>query len=63
MNQRQFDALRALMEEYARNVSDEIAGRRIGQINHSGTEYFLCLVGRDQPGRLCTIIAFRRPRF
>jgi hypothetical protein len=31
-NARQFDALMALVEEYARNVPDELAGRRIAEI-------------------------------
>jgi len=36
MNGRQYDALRALMEEYARNVCGEMADRRIAQINQAG---------------------------
>ena len=36
MNSRQFDALMALVEEYARNLPDELAGDRIAQINKAG---------------------------
>jgi Protein of unknown function (DUF3500) len=36
MNANQFDALMALMEEYARNVSDELAEGRIAQMNKAG---------------------------
>ncbi|HXN21921.1 MAG TPA: DUF3500 domain-containing protein [Candidatus Dormibacteraeota bacterium] len=36
MNANQFDALRALMEEYARNVPDELAEGRDAQINKAG---------------------------
>jgi hypothetical protein len=52
MNQRQFDALRALMEEYARNVSNEIADRRIGQINQAGRSIFFAWSGGINPGDL-----------
>jgi hypothetical protein len=41
MNARQFDTLRALVEVYARNVSGELADRRIEQMNRAGrTIYF-----------------------
>ena len=36
MNARQFDLLKALMEEYARNVPDELAEGRMEQINKAG---------------------------
>src|SRR5438105_3947446 len=36
MNARQFDVLMALMEEYARNVPDELAEDRMEQINKAG---------------------------
>jgi Protein of unknown function (DUF3500) len=36
MNANQFDALMALMEEYARNVPDELAELRVAQINRAG---------------------------
>jgi hypothetical protein len=36
MNANQFDALMALMEEYARNVPDELAEGRIAQMNKAG---------------------------
>jgi len=36
MNATQFDALMAIMEEYARNVPDELAERRMEQINKAG---------------------------
>jgi hypothetical protein len=38
MNANQFDALMALMEEYARNVPDELAEGRISQINKAGRD-------------------------
>jgi hypothetical protein len=41
MNTRQFDALMALLEEYAHNVPDDLADRRMEQINQAGrTIYF-----------------------
>jgi hypothetical protein len=38
MNANQFDALMALMEEYARNVPDELAEGRVTQINKAGKD-------------------------
>ena len=38
MNARQFDALMALVEEYARNLPDELKGDRIAQINKAGRD-------------------------
>jgi hypothetical protein len=45
MSPRQFDALRALMEEYARNVADEIADRRMAQINQAGRNIYFAWSG------------------
>src|ERR1700756_1887001 len=45
MNVRQFDALMALMEEYARNVPDELAERRIAQINKAGRNIYFAWSG------------------
>jgi hypothetical protein len=45
MNSNQFDALMALMEEYVRNVPDELAeGRRV-QINKAGREVYFAWSG------------------
>jgi hypothetical protein len=52
MNARQFDALMALMEEYARNVPDELAKSRIAQINNAGRNIYFAWAGginRDDP--------------
>ena len=52
MNVRQFDALMALMEEYARNVPDELAAKRIAQINKAGRNIYFAWSGgiyRDNP--------------
>jgi hypothetical protein len=38
MNANQFDALMALMEEYARNVPEELAEGRVAQINKAGRD-------------------------
>jgi len=40
MNVKQFDALMTLMEEYARNVPDEMAEDRIKQVNDSGRNIY-----------------------
>jgi hypothetical protein len=45
MNAKQFDALMTLMEEYARNVQDELANRRIEQINKSGRNIYFAWAG------------------
>lgn len=45
MNARQFDALMALMEEYAHNVPDELAGSRIAQINKAGRDIYFAWAG------------------
>jgi uncharacterized protein DUF3500 len=45
LNARQFDALMALMEEYARNLPDEIAEDRIAQINRAGRNIYFAWSG------------------
>jgi len=45
MNVRQFDALRALMEEYARNVPGELAQGRMAQINRAGRSIYFAWAG------------------
>ena len=45
LNGKQFDALMALMEEYARNVPDELAERRIAQINKAARNIFFAWSG------------------
>ena len=45
MNAMQFDALMALMEEYARNVHDELAERRMAQINKAGRNIYFAWSG------------------
>ncbi len=45
MSVRQFDALMALMEEYARNVPDELAEKRIAQINKAGRNIYFAWSG------------------
>jgi Protein of unknown function (DUF3500) len=45
MNANQFDALMALMEEYARNVPDELAEGRIAQINKVGRSIYFAWSG------------------
>jgi hypothetical protein len=45
MNARQFDALRALMEEYARNLPSEMAQRRTEQINQAGRQIYFAWSG------------------
>jgi hypothetical protein len=45
MNPRQFDALMALMEEYARNVPDELAERRMAQINKAARNIYFAWSG------------------
>ena len=52
MNVRQYDALMALLEEYARNVPDELAEKRIAQINRAGRDIYFAWSGginRDDP--------------
>jgi len=45
MNAMQFDAMMALMEEYARNVPEELAEARIGQINKAGRNIYFAWSG------------------
>jgi hypothetical protein len=45
MNATQFDALMALMEEYARNVPDELAEDRIAQISKAGRNIYFAWSG------------------
>jgi hypothetical protein len=45
MNSRQFDALMALMEEYARNVPDELAEQRMAQINKAARNIYFAWSG------------------
>ena len=45
MNARQFDTLMALIEEYARNVPDELAEGRIAQINKAGRNIYFAWSG------------------
>jgi hypothetical protein len=52
MNAGQFDALMALMEEYARNVPDELAKSRMAKINNAGRNIYFAWAGginRDDP--------------
>jgi len=49
MNAKQFDALMTLMEEYARNVPDELAEHRIAQINKSGRNIYFAWAGGINP--------------
>jgi hypothetical protein len=50
MNARQFDALRALVELYARNLPDEMAARRMDQIDKAGRNAYFAWAGGIQPG-------------
>jgi len=45
MNAMEFDALMALMEEYARNVHDELAEGRIAQIHKAGQNIYFAWSG------------------
>ena len=45
MNASQFDALMALMEEYARNVPDHLAEGRVEQLNKAGRNIFFAWSG------------------
>lgn len=50
MNTRQFDALRALAELYASNLPDDLAGRRMDQINKAGRDVYFAWAGGIKPG-------------
>ena len=50
MNARQFDALRALVELYAYNLPDDLAERRMNQINKAGRNVYFAWAGGIKPG-------------
>jgi hypothetical protein len=50
MTGNQFDALVALVEEYAHNVPDELAKRRMEQLNQAGKNMFFAWAGGTKPG-------------
>jgi hypothetical protein len=50
MNARQFDALRALVELYASNLPDDLAERRVDQINKAGRNVYFAWAGGIKPG-------------
>ena len=50
MTAAQFELLMALMDEYAGNVPDELAGRRIAQINKAGREVYFAWSGGMRSG-------------
>lgn len=50
MTTNQFDALIALVEEYAHNVPDELAKHRMEQLNQSGKNIFFAWAGGTKPG-------------
>jgi hypothetical protein len=52
MNGQQFDALRALMEEYAHNVPGELAEGRMAQIDRAGREIHFAWSGGIEGGDL-----------
>jgi hypothetical protein len=52
MNARQFDALRALVELYAYNLPDDLAERRMDQINKAGRNVYFAWAGGIKPGDL-----------
>ena len=52
MNARQFDALRALVELYAYNLPDELAKRRMDQIDKAGRNVCFAWAGGIKPGDL-----------
>jgi hypothetical protein len=50
MNARQFDALRALAEVYAHNLPDDLAKRRMQQIDQAGRNAWFAWAGSIHPG-------------
>ena len=52
MSTKQLDALMALIEEYARNVTAELAEGRIAQMNRSGRNVYFAWSGGITPGDL-----------
>jgi len=50
MNARQFEALRALAELYASNLPEDVAARRIEQIDKAGRDVWFAWAGGTNPG-------------
>lgn len=50
MNATQYDAVRALAELYARNVPDDVAQRRLDQIDKAGRDLWFAWAGGTKPG-------------
>ena len=50
LNRNQFDALVALVEEYAHNVPPELAKHRLEQLNQAGRDIFFAWSGGTKPG-------------
>jgi hypothetical protein len=50
MSAQQFEALRALLELYARNLPDDLAQRRTDQINSAGRNFHFAWAGGIHPG-------------
>jgi len=50
MNARQFDALHALAELYASNLPNDLAERRVDQINRAGRSVYFAWAGGIKPG-------------
>jgi hypothetical protein len=50
MTSNQFDALMALVEEYAHNVLDELAKYRLQQLNEAGRNIYFAWAGGTKPG-------------
>jgi hypothetical protein len=50
MNARQFDALRALVELYAHNLPDDVAGLRMDQVDKAGRNVHFAWAGGIKPG-------------
>ncbi len=50
MTSNQFDALIALVEEYAHNVPDELAKHRMEQLNQTGKNIYFAWAGGTKPG-------------
>lgn len=50
MTSNQFDALIALVEEYAHNVPDELARHRMEQLTQAGKDIFFAWAGGTKPG-------------
>jgi len=52
MNAKQFDALRALAELYAKNLPDDLAAHRMEQIDKAGRNVWFAWAGGAKPGDL-----------